>query len=102
MIWKFNKGGKLIKILYLIIAINIYAFCLCYIDKIKSQKKAWRISERTLLLVSIFGGSIGFYLGMELFRHKTQKIKFKLGIPLIIILQAFTLYYLYFKNIISF
>lgn len=71
---------------YLII-INIIGFLTMYIDKRKAIKGKWRISEAKLLLIAIIGGSIGSYLGMNTFRHKTKHIKFSYGIPIIIIFQ---------------
>lgn len=64
-------------IVYLI-SINIIAFLMCIFDKIKAIKGWYRISENTLLLVSLFGGCFGMLLGMNLVRHKTKKLKFKL------------------------
>ena len=57
------------------------------IDKIKAKKNKWRISEKTLFLLSIIGGSVGCLLGMYTFRHKTKKWYFKIGFPLILIIQ---------------
>lgn len=72
--------------IYLII-INFYGFIIMYIDKNRAKKYKWRIKERTLLLIAILGGSIGAYLGMRTFRHKTKHFKFKYGIPFIICFQ---------------
>ncbi len=58
-----------------------------YYDKKKAIKGQWRISEATLITIAIIGGSIGVYLGMQNFRHKTKHLKFKVGIPIIIIFQ---------------
>lgn len=80
-------------IIYLII-INITAFILMLVDKRKAIKHKWRISEATLLGSAIIGGSIGMLSGMYLFRHKTKHLKFKLGGPIILILQV--LCYIYF------
>ncbi len=73
--------------LYLLL-INAVGFVIMLIDKRKAQKNLWRISESTLLTVAILGGSIGSYAGMKVFRHKTRKPKFSIGIPVIILLQA--------------
>ena len=75
--------------LFYITLINILGLTLMYIDKVKAINKEWRISENTLILVSILGGSIGSYFGMKLFRHKTKHIKFSIGIPIIIVFQLF-------------
>lgn len=59
-----------------------------YLDKKRAIKKQWRISESTLILTSILGGSIGSLIGMYTFRHKTKHLKFKLGIPIILATQV--------------
>ena len=75
-------------IIYLLI-INIIAFFTMLIDKKRAKKNKWRISEPTLLGLALFGGSIGSILGMHLFRHKTKKKRFTIGLPVILILQIF-------------
>ena len=69
--------------------LNLLGLTLMYIDKIKAINNEWRISENTLMLVSILGGSVGSYLGMKLFRHKTKHVKFSIGVPVIIFIQLF-------------
>lgn len=66
-------------------------------DKRKSVKNEWRISEKSLFLISFLFGSIGIYLGMGIFRHKTKHIKFKIGIPIIIFLQFGIIVYTFIK-----
>ena len=73
-------------IIYLII-INIIAFLAMFIDKKKAKKGRWRIKESTLLFLALMGGSIGEIIGMYVFYHKTQKPKFFIGVPVIIVLQ---------------
>lgn len=73
-------------IIYLII-INIIAFLAMFIDKKKAKKGRWRIKESTLLFLALMGGSIGEIIGMHVFHHKTQKPKFFIGVPVIIVLQ---------------
>ena len=68
-------------------AINVVTFFLYGIDKLKAKHSRWRISEATLIWLSIFGGSIGALLGMKTWHHKTQHKKFKYGLPLILLLQ---------------
>ena len=72
--------------IYLII-INLFAFLLMGVDKAKARRHKWRIPDKTLFLSAIFGGSIGAILGMQIFRHKTQHISFRIGMPCILILQ---------------
>lgn len=73
-------------IIYLII-INIIAFLAMLIDKKKAERGSWRIKESTLLTLALIGGSIGAIAGMYKFRHKTQKARFFIGLPIIIVLQ---------------
>ena len=70
-----------------LILINAAGFLLMLADKVKAKKHAWRIPEATLLGVAAAGGSIGALLAMQLFRHKTQHLKFSLGIPLMMAVQ---------------
>lgn len=73
-------------IIYLLI-INIVTFLSMGIDKYKAKKGKWRIQEKTLLTLVVLGGGIGGIAGMYVFRHKTQKPRFFIGFPLIMIMQ---------------
>ncbi len=73
---------------YLLI-VNAVTFLAFGIDKKRAKKEQWRVPERTLLLFALAGGSVGALAGMYTFRHKTRKIKFSVGIPVIFILQIF-------------
>ena len=81
-------------IIYLV-CINIIGFFAMWIDKRKAKKGSWRIQEKTLFMITLFGGGIGTILGMYTFRHKTQKIGFVIGFPAILILEIITV--IYFK-----
>ena len=81
--------------MYYLLAINIVSFFLYGIDKYKAKKNKWRISEATLLMIAVIGGSIGAWAGMRLWHHKTMHKKFKYGIPLIIIMQIALVAYLH-------
>ena len=81
--------------MYYLLAINIVSFFLYGIDKYKAKKNKWRISEATLLMIVVIGGSIGAWVGMRLWHHKTMHKKFKYGIPLIIIMQIALVAYLH-------
>lgn len=70
-----------------ICVINVMAFFLYGLDKQKAKRHKWRIPEATLLGVAVLGGSIGAFLGMRIFHHKTKKAKFYVGVPLIFVLQ---------------
>ncbi len=73
-------------IIYLII-INLIAFFMMWLDKRKAKKGKWRIPENTLLIPVLLGGGIGGIAGMYIFRHKTQKAKFVIGFPAILICE---------------
>ena len=63
--------------------------------KVEAKKGRWRISEATLLMMAVIGGSIGAWVGMRLWHHKTMHKKFKYGIPIIIIMQVSLVVYLH-------
>lgn len=75
-------------VLYYLLIINAAGFLLMLVDKWKAKKNRWRVRESTLLIVAVLGGSIGSLAGMYLFRHKTQHLKFTLGVPLILAAQC--------------
>ena len=87
-------------ILGYLLAVNIATFFLYGIDKYKAKKGRWRISEATLLLMAVIGGSIGAWAGMRLWHHKTVHKKFKYGIPAIIIMQVALMVYLHTNKIV--
>ena len=80
---------------YYLLAINAVAFIIYGIDKYKAQKAKWRISEATLLLLAVLGGSIGAWMGMKVWHHKTMHKKFKYGIPAILLIQIALMVYLH-------
>ena len=86
-------------ILYYLIAINVITFLIYGIDKFKAKKGKWRIPESSLLLLAIIGGSIGAWLGIKVWHHKTLHKKFKYGIPLIVIIQIAIAIYIFRENI---
>lgn len=73
-------------IIYLVF-INLFTFFMMWLDKRKAKKGKWRIPENTLLLFVLLGGGIGGIAGMYTFRHKTQKAKFVIGFPVILICE---------------
>ena len=84
-------------IIYLMV-INIIGFLAMYIDKQKAKKGAWRIPEKTLFMITLLGGGIGSIAGMYLFRHKTKKLIFTIGMPTILICEMILVVYLIFEN----
>lgn len=79
-----------------ILLINIMTFLLFGEDKRRAGQQKWRIPEKTLLLFTLFGGSVGALLGMYVFHHKTRKGKFRVGVPGILILQFLILYKVFY------
>jgi uncharacterized membrane protein YsdA (DUF1294 family) len=73
--------------LYYLIVINVVTFLVYGIDKWKAKQSKWRIPEATLLLLAVIGGSVGAWLGMKTWHHKTMHKKFKYGLPLILLAQ---------------
>ncbi len=69
-----------------------------FIDKQKAKKGKWRIPEKTIFIVTVLGGGIGTVSGMYAFRHKTQKVNFVIGLPLITILEIAAIIYFAFIN----
>ena len=86
----------LVKVLLVYLAIiNLVGIFVMWSDKRKAKKGAWRIKEKTLVLVALLGGALGTTLGMYWFRHKTQHWYFKYGFPLILIAEAALLVWLF-------
>ncbi len=76
-----------------ILVMSIVAFCVCGVDKFAAQRQKNRVPEKVLFLLSALGGSVGMYLGMFTFRHKTKHWYFVVGIPAIILVQAALILY---------
>ena len=77
--------------------INLFTFYLYGSDKRKAKKGNFRIPEKVLLLFAFVGGSIGAFVGMRVFRHKTKHWKFKILVPFFLIMQIAILVYLCIK-----
>ena len=78
-----------------LLSVNVIAFFMYGIDKWKAKKDKWRTSEATLLWLAVIGGSIGAWLGMKVWHHKTMHKKFRYGLPLIIIVQVALIIFAY-------
>ena len=70
-----------------IVVINLVSFMMFGIDKYKARRGQWRISEATLLAVAAIGGSIGAWMGMKVWHHKTLHSKFRYGVPIILLVH---------------
>lgn len=78
-----------------LIIINILTYIVYAVDKYKAVHHKWRISEKTLLLCAVAGGSVGALLAMYTVRHKTKHIKFVIGVPAILVVQVIMGYMVY-------
>ena len=82
-------------LIYYLLAVNVLTFIVYGVDKWKARRGHWRVPEATLMGLAALGGSVGAWLAMQLFRHKTQKKKFRYGVPVLFVLQvAAVLFYL--------
>ncbi|WDV45506.1 DUF1294 domain-containing protein [Clostridiaceae bacterium M8S5] len=86
---KYNIAGfslaQYIFLIYLLL-INLVCYCLMSYDKMNSKNKRQRIRESTFITLSILGGATGVLIGMVVFKHKTKKNKFRIGVPIIYII----------------
>ena len=74
--------------IYYLLAVNVLTFIVYGVDKWKAQRGRWRVPEATLMGLAALGGSVGAWLAMQLFRHKTQKKKFRYVVPILFVLQV--------------
>ena len=75
-------------VLYYLAAVNLVTFLVYGIDKLRAKRGAWRVSEKTLFVLPLLGGSVGAIAGMRVFHHKTKHWYFKYGLPLILLAQV--------------
>ena len=85
--------------IYLVI-ISLVTFLFYGIDKSKAKRDKWRIPEATLIILCFIGGGIGGLLGMKVFRHKTQHLKFKILVPLSVLLWAAGIIYIMISSLL--
>lgn len=101
VIWRIrglNDIMSMHEIFYWYLAIiNIVVLVVYGGDKLFAKLDSWRVPEKVLLLMALFGGSIGALLAMQIFRHKTRHLKFRYGVPVILLLQVAGLVYLHWK-----
>ncbi|MBV7506057.1 DUF1294 domain-containing protein [Bacillus sp. sid0103] len=69
------------------VIMNIAGLVIMWEDKKRARKHEYRISERTLWLVALFGGAVGTTAGMQLYRHKTKHLSFKIGFPILAVFE---------------
>ena len=80
-----------------LIGINILTFVLMGADKFFAKADKRRISEKTFVVLSILGGSVGVILGIYAFRHKTRKPKFTVLVPIILVTELALVYFIVSK-----
>lgn len=76
------------------IAINLAAFVFYGADKFFAKKGMWRVPEKTLFGLAFLGGGFGALLGMEVFRHKTKHMSFKILVPLSCVIHAVLIFFI--------
>ncbi|MDD3304225.1 MAG: DUF1294 domain-containing protein [Clostridia bacterium] len=77
-----------------VLLINLIAFLTMLYDKKQAEKHDYRISEKALFILALLLGGIGIYAGIYVFRHKTRHKKFTIGIPIVILINIISLYYI--------
>ncbi len=82
-----SKGTILVVVLIYLVVINAIAFVMYGLDKKKAKLSQWRIPEATLLGLAAVGGSVGAWLAMKVWHHKTLHPQFKYGVPLMLVAQ---------------
>lgn len=83
------------KIVGYLIIINMIGLFMMKLDKRRAKQRQWRIPERYIWLNSLLGGSLGTLFGMYHYAHKTKHIQFRIGLPLIFIIQCVGLILIY-------
>lgn len=79
--------NTIIWIISYLVLINILGFIIMGVDKSKARNHDWRIPESSFFIIALIGGSIGSILGMHIFHHKTRHWYFKIGLPVILVIQ---------------
>ena len=83
-----------------LVAINIIAFIAYGVDKYKAIKEKWRIPEATLIGLAALGGGVGALLGMQIWHHKTKKPKFRIFVPLFLVIWIAAIGFLVGKGVL--
>lgn len=81
--------------------VNAVAFIVYGIDKYRARNGKWRIPEATLLMLAVVGGSVGAWLGMKAWHHKTRHREFRYGVPAILLLQIVVATLLYVNHCVG-
>lgn len=81
-------------LLVIICGMSLVLFAAMGTDKALAKRGAWRIPEKTLFALAVFGGALGGIVGMYMFRHKTKHTTFKVGMPLMLAVNIAAVIYL--------
>ena len=81
--------------------VNAVAFIVYGIDKYRARNGKWRIPEATLLMLAVVGGSVGAWMGMKAWHHKTRHRKFRYGVPALLLLQIVAATLLYVNHCVG-
>ena len=97
ILWYFIKPLDLV--FAWLISITLVTFLTYGFDKQIAGSSRMRVPERVLLALTLAGGTLGAYVGMRLFRHKTIKTSFRVKFWTIVIIQVavLALYYLWLR-----
>ena len=82
------SGPPVYYLLALMAVMSAFLFVMMAADKHRARRGAWRIPERTLFVFALLGGAAGGMAGMFLFHHKTRHWTFRLGFPILAVLQV--------------
>ena len=97
---KFTSGECMKYFMLLALLWNLVVFFIYGIDKSKARREARRISEKFLLLVALIFGAVGAMFGMVVFNHKTSKMKFRILVPLFVVINLAFLWFVTAKILI--
>ncbi|OPJ56475.1 DUF1294 domain-containing protein [Alkalithermobacter paradoxus] len=87
--------NKALTLVYYLIIINIIGYIITGIDKSRSRNRRFRVREAKFFIISFIGGALGVVMGMTVFRHKTSKRSFYIGIPIIFLFNLITTFFIY-------
>ncbi len=96
----FVLGSRVLTVLIFVMFMTWLGYYIMKVDKRYAKEDKRRVRERTLLLIALVGGSLGMYIGMYKFKHKTLHKKFTIGVPVIMLIQLAYVVYLITTNII--
>lgn len=95
-------GDKMIYLYFssYILLINVIGFFVMKLDKNKAKAGKYRISEKSIFIIALLLGGFGVYIGMYKFRHKTKHLIFTVGVPVCILINILTTYYILANNLL--